>query len=171
MFPLTLNTGICWPSSSFKKTSWRRHLRETKRTVSLLTFTKAKDMVRGKKKEDRKKKKKSSCFLNNVLKVLTTIVYWGYVDITFYHCITGSHCLTSITVKASWTKSEWQVNGRGTRKETKQLIPHFLIHSNLQFLAGTQPAPSLSPGSGVSEPRGNQVGAAWGLPAPFVLEN
>lgn len=49
------------------------------------------------------------------------------------------------------------MKGGGTGKE-KELIPHFLIHINLQFLAGTLPAPALIPGSEVAEPRGRRLG-------------
>ena len=42
---LGLNRGICWPSLSSKKTSWRFHLRKTKSIVSHQQNTEAKDMV------------------------------------------------------------------------------------------------------------------------------
>lgn len=54
--PLFLNTGICSPSLSSKKTSSRCHLIETKSIASNQRNTEAKDMVKNEKNE-----KKSSC--------------------------------------------------------------------------------------------------------------
>lgn len=108
--PLGLNRGICSPSLSSKKTSWRFHLRETKSIVS-------NQRNRGKRQTWFKRKK---AVVRNVLSFLNTILCSQYVNV-----LTFCSRLTLFNQQHRQGKFyQWMA---GTREEQQPAPPRFLI--------------------------------------------